>query len=358
MVKEYSCENCGQIFSQKGHFTNHQKRKRPCKPVKNKVIEEKVQEKIHELVQNGDIEIKNTNLKSNSKQTSKNMIDDNSTIVEINDEIAKVETLLKNTKNSLKPIIKWSGGKKDEIKLFEKYIPEYDTYIEPFIGGGGLYFHLAPEKAVIADVHRELICLYNAIKNEQIDEIYEFMVNHPNEEKTYYEVRDNMDINSDLDRAKQFYYQRKTCFRGMLRYNKNGKFNIPYGRYKTCNYEDLKNKDYENLLKRTDIIRGSFEEIFDKYNDENNFVFLDPPYDSEFTDYGYCNFGKEEQKKLAECFKNTKNKCLMIIGKTDFIVDLYKDYIVDEYDKKYKFKIHSKRVGSEINTKHLVIKNY
>ena len=262
-------------------------------------------------------------------------------------------------KKSLKPIIKWSGGKKDEIKLFEKYIPnEYDIYIEPFIGGGSLYFNLCPKKSVIADVHKELICFYNSIKNGYIDDIYDFMVEHPNDEKVYYDVRDNMKIETDLDRAKQFYYQRKTCYRGMLRYNKNGKFNIPFGRYKTCNFEDLKNKEYEKLLKNTDIINDSFEVVFEKYNSENNFVFLDPPYDSEFTDYGYCNFGKEEHKKLAECFKNTKNKCLMIIGKTDFIVELYKDYIVEEYDKNYKFKIHSKRVGKEIDTKHLVIKNY
>jgi len=87
-------------------------------------------------------------------------------------------------------------------------------------------------------------------------------------------------------------------------------------------------------------------------------MFLDPPYDSEFTDYGYCSFGKKEHIKLAQYFKNTKTKCLMIIGKTDFIKELYKDYIVEEYEKKYKFKIHSGRVGDEINVKHLIIKNY
>ena len=263
------------------------------------------------------------------------------------------------TNMSLKPIIKWSGGKKDEIKLFEKYIPDdYQVYIEPFIGGGSVYFYLSPKKSVIADVHEELICFYKSIKEGNMDEIYKFMKEHPNEPEVYYNVRDKMEIKSDLDRAKRFYYQRKTCFRGMLRYNKQGKFNIPFGRYKTCNYEDLKNKNYETLLTNTDILNTGFEEIFSKYNDEHNFMFLDPPYDSEFTDYGYCKFGKEEHIKLAECFKKTKNKCLMVIGKTDFIVDLYKDYIVDEYDKKYKFKIHSNRVGNEINTIHLVIKNY
>ena len=144
----------------------------------------------------------------------------------------------------------------------------------------------------------------------------------------------------------------------MLRYNRHGKFNIPFGRYKTINYSDLQNKNYEDLLSKTEILNKSFEYIFENYNNENNFMFLDPPYDSEFTDYGYCKFGKDEQEKLATLFKNTKIKCLMIIGKTKFIEDLYKDYIVGEYDKKYRFKLHSGRIGDEINTKHLIIINY
>lgn len=260
---------------------------------------------------------------------------------------------------SLKPIIKWSGGKKDEIKNFEKYFPkEYDTYLEPFIGGGSVFFHLNPKKAVISDVHTELIDFYSTIKAGKSNLIYEFMEQHPNEEEVYYDIRNNMNTDTVEENAKRFYYLRKTCFRGMMRYNKDGKFNIPFGRYKTLNYEDLKNKEYEKLLKRTTVLNESFEYIFKNYNDNTNFMFLDPPYDSEFTDYGYCSFGKDEQRKLAEYFKNTDIKCLMVIGKTDFIEELYEDYIVEEYEKKYKFKIHSGRVGDEINNKHLVIKNY
>jgi DNA adenine methylase len=261
--------------------------------------------------------------------------------------------------SGLKPLVKWSGGKSDEIKIFEKYIPvEYDTYLEPFIGGGSVFFHISPKKAVISDVHSELIDFYQNIKDGNSDKIYDFMKNNKNDEETYYHIRDTMPIENSLDIAKRFYYQRKTCFRGMLRYNKYGKFNIPFGRYKTINYEELQNKKYEELLKNTEIFKNSFEYIFENYNDTNNFMFLDPPYDSEFTDYGYCKFGKEEQKKLAEMFKQTKIKCLMIIGKTPFIEELYKDYIVDEYDKKYRFKLYAGRVGDEINTKHLIIKNY
>ena len=264
-----------------------------------------------------------------------------------------------DTNIHLKPLIKWSGGKNDEIKLFEKYFPKnYNTYIEPFVGGGAVYFYLNSNNAIINDVHIDLIDLYKCIQNGQIDNIYDFMENNPNDETTYYKIRDEMVINEPLDNAKRFYYQRKTCFRGMLRYNKNGKFNIPFGKYKTINYNELKNKNYEKLLNNTLIFNKNFDYIFENYNDENNFMFLDPPYDSEFTDYGYCKFDKNEQIKLHHLFTTTKNKCLMIIGKTDFIVDLYKDYIVDEYDKKYKFKLYDKRIDDKINTKHLIIKNY
>ena len=300
--------------------------------------------------------------------------DDNNTQEKTNDNISKIlmdvskeddkisNTIITNKSNEikhLKPLIKWSGGKSDEIKMFEKYFPKhYTKYIEPFVGGGSVYFYLNPVNAIISDVHSELIDLYKSIGDGKGKEIYDFMKQSPNDENTYYKVRDEMKINDALDTAKRFYYQRKTCFRGMLRYNKNGKFNIPFGRYKTINYSEIMNKDYETLLGRTEILNKGFDYIFENYNDENNFMFLDPPYDSEFTDYGYCQFGKEEQKKLALLFKNTSIKCLMVIGKTKFIEELYNGYIVGEYDKKYRFKLYDNRIGDEINTKHLIIKNY
>ena len=259
----------------------------------------------------------------------------------------------------LKPLVKWSGGKSDEIKLFAKHIPaDFDTYLEPFIGGGAVFFHLSPLKSVISDVHTELTDLYTAVGLGHASTIHDFMTVHPNTEDVYYQVRDEMEVDTALENAKRFYYLRKTCFRGMLRYNKSGKFNIPYGKYKTMNFEDLRNPKYTELLSRTTVLHAGFERIFAEYNSPANFMFLDPPYDSEFTDYGYCQFGRPEHEVLAKCFKETQIRCLMIIGKTDFIMDLYRDYVVEEYEKKYRFKIHSGRVGDEINTRHLVIKNY
>lgn len=261
----------------------------------------------------------------------------------------------------LSPLVKWSGGKKTEIAIFKKYFPSpnrYDTYIECFVGGGAVFFYLNPQNAIINDIHPELVTFYREIGKGNGQSIHDFMEEHKNDEATYYQVRDEMKTETDLDVAKRFYYLRKTCFRGMLRYNKEGKFNIPFGRYKSINYFDMKEPEYQELLSRTVVENKSFEDIFAENNNKRNFMFLDPPYMSTFSDYGFCNFGEEEHIKLSELFKSTKNKCLMVIGKTDFISELYKDYIVGEYDKKYKFKLHSGRVGKEINNKHLIVKNY
>jgi DNA adenine methylase len=323
-MDNYTCLKCNKTFIKKGNYTNHVN-KNNCNNIINKPLE----------------------LQNNNE----NIIIENTTTTNNQNNNLKIP--------SLKPIIKWSGGKSDEIKLFEKHIPDnYNIYLEPFIGGGSVYFYIAPLKAVISDVHTELIDLYQNIKDGNAKEIIAFMDENKNDEATYYDIRDNMTITNSLDSAKRFYYQRKTCFRGMMRYNKNGKFNIPFGKYKSINYQDLNNINYENLLKNTEILNKDFEYIFQNYNDENNFMFLDPPYDSEFTDYGYCKFGKEEHIKLAKLFKETKIKCLMVIGNTKFINDLYKDYIVDKYVKNYRFKLYAGRIGDEINTEHLIIKNY
>lgn len=113
----------------------------------------------------------------------------------------------------LKPIVKWSGGKSDEIKMFETHFPEnYDQYIEPFVGGGSVYFYLNPKNAVISDVHSELIDLYKSIGKGKGQEIYDFMKNSPNDENTYYKIRDEMEINDELDSAKDFIIKENVVF--------------------------------------------------------------------------------------------------------------------------------------------------
>ena len=258
---------------------------------------------------------------------------------------------------SLKPMFPWVGGKQKEMKKYINHIPDdIDTYLEPFVGGGATFFYLNHNKNVISDLHTELTDFYQCLKNDKNEDIYKFMTENNNDEETYYKIRDHMEVNFRLDNAKRFYYLRKTCYGGMLNYNNNGDFKVSYGRRKNCNFSNLQNNNYVDLLKNTTILNSSFEYIFENYNDQNNFMFLDPPYDSVIKNYGYGEFGKEEHIKLAECFKNTNIRCLMIIGKTDFIENLYDGYITDQYHKRYDINsINKNNVEGSI---HLIIKNF
>jgi DNA adenine methylase len=273
-------------------------------------------------------------------------------------------------RTSLKPMCKWSGGKRNEISLFKEYYPEkFDRFIEPFAGGAATFFDLNFDGLnVINDIHPDLINFYQQVSLGYAEQIYDLVTSFGQGEKEYYIVRGggkkltNGEIpftpKNNIEKAAQFYYLRKTCFRGMLRYNANGEFNIPWGKYKKVTFEELKNKEYTDLLSRTDIMIGDYVKVFEKYNSKNNFCFIDQPYDSVFNDYGFDNFNRTKQIELSELFKTTENQCLMVVGGSDFIRELYDGYIKFEYPKKYAFKIHSGRVGDEINVNHLVITNY
>jgi len=282
----------------------------------------------------------------------------------------------------MKPMIKYAGGKSREIEVIKKFIPEYKgRYIEPFLGGGALYFYLEPEKSIINDVNSKLIEFYLGIRNEfpqikkeltSIENQYvsnrmdfekrkgkaDIKVEDANE-KLYYQMRNFFNNNSkpDFHPATIYFFINKTAYSGMIRYNREGKYNVPYGRYKNFNTE-LVSKSHSELLKRSEIYCEDYKKIFDM-SDEDDFIFLDPPYDCVFSNYGnkemVNGFTEEMHKKLAKDFKKLKAKALMVIGKTPFIEELYKDYIIYEYDKKYAVNIKN-RFNTE--TKHLIITNY
>lgn len=283
----------------------------------------------------------------------------------------------------MKPIVKYRGGKSREIKYFENYLPkEFNNYIEPFFGGGAMYFHLSPKKSIINDINVKLINFYKEVQNnfeklkielQSLQTIYdknqkEYEVEKskvegkrvPNKnEELYYELRDqfNKIIDPKFTDGTLYYFINKTAYSGMIRYNKQGHFNVPFGRYKSFNTDLLKKEHYE-LLKNTKIYNTDFEEIF-KLAEKNDFIFLDPPYDCVFSEYGNevfsGDFGENEHRRLAAAFKALKCKCLMIISKTPLIEELYSDYIVEEYDVNYSVNIRN-RFKNE--AKHVIIKNY
>lgn len=283
----------------------------------------------------------------------------------------------------MKPILKYRGGKSKEIPSFIKYIPKYETYFEPFFGGGATYFHLEPQKAFISDVNEQLISFYKEISGSKFFEIkkelekiqieYEsnrkiFMerklktpdkhVEDPND-FLYYRIRDmfNGKIISEYERATLYFFINKTAYSGMIRYNNLGEFNVPYGRYANFNTK-LLTEDHHKLLSQTDIHNASYELSFEKAT-EKDFIFLDPPYDTVFSGYGNevftGDFKEEEHIKLAEDFKNLSAPALMVVGETELISGLYSKYIKEKYVKNYSVNIRN-RFKSETN--HLIITNF
>jgi DNA adenine methylase len=186
----------------------------------------------------------------------------------------------------MKPLCKWSGGKRDEIKKFKEFYPEnFERYVEPFAGGAATYFDLNfSGENVINDIHPDLINFYRQINLGHAEDIYNIVSSWGINELDYYYVRGggkklpkNSDVftpKNDIERAAQFIYLRRSCFRGMIRYNSKGGFNIPWGKYKTLNFTDLLDPNYGDLLSRTTVMEGDYKKVFEKYNGEENFFFI------------------------------------------------------------------------------------
>lgn len=282
----------------------------------------------------------------------------------------------------MKPIIKYRGGKSKEIKNFLHFIPcNYKRYVEPFAGGAALFFYLEPQCALINDINSKLIDFYWTVQNNydelkkeliRLEKIYQFnqkeyeelkkggqqdFVENKNE-YLYYSLRDmfNGKIEKKYLDATLYYFINKTSYSGMLRFNSKGEFNVPFGRYKNFNAAFV-SEEHHALLKKTKITKGDYSKIFDTCSTED-FVFLDPPYDCVFTDYGNVNetdFLEDSQIKLAQDFRNLSAKSLMIIGKTELTEHLYKPYIKAEYSKKYAVNIRNR---FKAESTHLIITNY
>jgi len=283
----------------------------------------------------------------------------------------------------MKPLVKYRGGKSKEIPHILKHIPKYEgKYIEPFFGGGALYFHLEPKKAIINDINSKLMDFYLGVKNDfdnlqkELDEIGEiYKVNRKkfeelkkqtpekrvkdDNETLYYQIREMFNDLSEkkYSEALLYFFINKTAYSGMIRYNAKGEFNVPYGRYPNLNTK-LVTTSHSRLFSNTEIYNLDYKNIFEMAK-ENDFMFLDPPYDCVFSDYGNAEhkdgFNEKNHNELAENFRNLKSKALMVIGRTPLTEKLYGDMIVDEYGKSYAVNIRN-RFKSAAN--HILISNY
>ena len=262
-----------------------------------------------------------------------------------------------------KPFVKWAGGKRQIIDELKKYIPdEFNTYYEPFIGGGALLFELAPKKAVINDSNAELMNVYQVLCDDlkfkkMCRVLNNYEANHS--EDFFYEIR-NKDKNkntfnrlSDYTRAARTIYLNKACFNGLYRVNSKNEFNVPFGKKSKVNTYDGNNLiTVSNYLTMNDIkiLNKDFEEVL-KDAKKGDFVYFDPPYDSDnniFTSYTEEGFGKEEQRRLAKVFKELDQKGVYVMlsnHNTTLINELYKDYHIHVIEAKRNINSNGKKRG-------------
>ena len=272
-----------------------------------------------------------------------------------------------------KPFVKWAGGKRQIIDKLKEYIPEeFGTYYEPFVGGGALLFELSPKKAVINDYNEELMNVFRCIKEEEkfnkmCAELNKYEVNHS--EEFYYEMRskdkDKAKYNKmpDYKKAARTIYLNKACFNGLYRVNKNNEFNVPFGKKTKVNTYDGQNlgiiHSYLNFNEIT-IQSIDFEESV-KTAQPGDFIYFDPPYDSEtstFNDYTENGFGKEEQVRLARVYKELANKgCYVMLSNhnTTLVKELYKDYNIHLIEAKRNINSNGKKRGK---VEEVIITNY
>lgn len=364
---------------------------------------------------------------------------------------------------NLLPILKWAGGKEQELKYILPNIPSgFARYIEPFVGGGAVYFAMKNKDMLINDKSVELISLYNNIKyknksfasnlqslqdawigfenvldnnieffntvyskykSNKIDKdklianIEQFITDNKTEFKSllnsnlskHYDIfkkellrnvsaklirmkdledkkgnlpeediYDNFEcalkgsfymfirkLYNSFDNSEYFYFIREYCYSSMFRYNSNGEFNVPYGgiSYNKKNFQRkidyIKSNELQTHFVNTDIYNLDFEEFLDKIKlAKNDFIFLDPPYDTDFSSYVNNTFDKQDQERLANYLINKcPAKFMLVIKNTDFISNLYdkKGLYITSFDKTYmvSFKGRNNR-----DCKHLLITNY
>lgn len=259
--------------------------------------------------------------------------------------------------------MKWAGGKKRLVALLDKLTPnDIDRYFEPFLGGGAFFFYLIqtrkPFNAFLSDSNPQLINTYRVVR-DNVKELIEILENHQNKyykngEKYYYSVRDNNkvnqsniqnNINSATEVAGRFIFLNKTCYNGLYRVNKIGNFNVPHGRYfnpKICNKEKL--IECSNLLNRSEVdIRCDIYKNTTSKCQEDDFVYLDPPYfpvsrTANFTDYTKENFGVQQHAELANEFDRLNE-----IGAKVLLSNSNSDYVKSLYDKHRILKVKSQR---------------
>lgn len=241
--------------------------------------------------------------------------------------------------------LKWAGGKHWLVNNESHRFPtQFNKYIEPFLGGGAVFFFIAPEQSLLSDVNSELINTYVAIKDDY-ESVYSNLRRHQsnNSKEYYYKVRES-NPRTPATCAARMIYLNKTCFNGIYRVNKAGRFNVPYGTERALNFEKEKFKSTAEALKNADIRCQDFETTINEAQ-EGDFIFCDPPYavideNNRFIGYNAEQFTWSDQERLANCLIEAKNRGVLIMMTNvdhPLLRALYEhdeDFVLDTIDRK------------------------
>lgn len=271
---------------------------------------------------------------------------------------------------SVKPFLKWAGGKSQLADVLVAHLPaEFNVYHEPFVGGGALFFRLYRsgriKNAVLSDINAELIDTYTTIRN-QVEALIELLSEFPYNREFYYALRGaDTELMSMVERAARMIYLNKTGYNGLYRVNKQGKFNVPFGDYKSPKYLDRENLlAVSHALKHADILCASFETVLERAR-AGDLVYFDPPYvplsrTSSFTSYHAGGFGIKDHQRLRDvCIALSEKGVYVALSNSDTSVtrSLYTSS---------KFILHEVWANRAINSKgsrrgkvaELIITNY
>ena len=258
-----------------------------------------------------------------------------------------------------KPILKWAGGKTQMLsELLPKVPASYGRYIEPFFGGGALFFALQPENAIIADSNPELINMYRQVA-DNVDEVIRYLKKYENTSEVFYEVRSlEWETLPQAEAAARTIFLNRTCFNGLYRVNKQGKFNVPYGKYKNpkiCDEDGL--RAASAALKKAEILCGDYLLVLDHYAQPGDFVFLDPPYlpiseYSDFKRYTKEQFYEEDHIELAKIIMRLHERgCHVVLTNSNhpLVHELYAPFAIEVIQTKRHISCNgSTRKGEDV----------
>lgn len=243
----------------------------------------------------------------------------------------------------MKPFIKWAGGKTQLLKVLRVLMPQsYNTYYEPFLGGGALLFDVLPEVAYVNDINKDLINTYNQVKYNPLS-VSNFVTgldaihaSHADPKEFYNKIREQYNKNigvASAEQAAKFIYLNKHCFNGLYRVNSKGEFNVPFNG-RTTGFSCLPSQleECSTAIRRYTFTSQDFVEACHTAV-AGDFVFFDSPYapltPTSFTDYTKEGFSYEDHERLAKLFKELTARgvyCMLTNHNTELIRNLYKDF--------------------------------